>query len=96
MPMKATCVPSGEMAMVGVLGRTSLELSSDADAAQAKVEHDRTVIESGRSLTVEEIFPGPAGSHPAWLTPADGVGGAPAGSLFFAAKRGGRAGKALR
>ena len=39
-----------------VLGRTSLELSSDADAAQAKVEHDRTVLESGRSLTVEEIF----------------------------------------
>ena len=46
-----------------VLGRTSLELSTDADAARAKVEHDRTVIESGRSLTVEEIFPGPAGSH---------------------------------
>jgi PAS domain S-box-containing protein len=46
-----------------VLGRTSLELSTDADAAQAKVEHDRTVIESGRSLTVEEIFSGPAGAH---------------------------------
>jgi PAS domain S-box-containing protein len=42
-----------------VIGRTSLELAVDPDAGRAKTEHDHTVIESGRSLTVEESFPGP-------------------------------------
>ena len=43
-----------------VIGRTSLELNAEPEAARAKVEHDRTVIESGRSLTSEEVFPGAA------------------------------------
>ena len=43
-----------------VIGRTSLELTTEPEAARAKIEHDRTVIESGRSLTSEEVFPGAA------------------------------------
>ncbi len=42
-----------------VIGRTSLELATDLEAGRAKAEHDRVVVESGRSLTVEEVFPGP-------------------------------------
>jgi PAS domain S-box-containing protein len=44
-----------------VLGRSSLELAIDPDAGRSKVEHDRVVIESGQSLTVEEVFPAAAG-----------------------------------
>ena len=43
-----------------VLGHTSLELATDPEAGRAKAEHDRVVVESGRSLTVEEVFPGSA------------------------------------
>ena len=46
-----------------VIGRTSLDLNPDAETARVKVAHDRTVIESGRSITVEEVFPGAAGPH---------------------------------
>ena len=46
-----------------VIGRTSLDLSADPEAARVKVEHDRTVIASGRSITVEEVFAGAAGPH---------------------------------
>ena len=47
-------------AEVDVIGRTSLELATDVEAGRAKAEHDRVVVESGRSLTVEEVFPGSA------------------------------------
>jgi PAS domain S-box-containing protein len=40
-----------------VIGRTSLELATDPEAGRAKADHDRVVVESGRSLTVEEVFP---------------------------------------
>jgi PAS domain S-box-containing protein len=43
-----------------VIGRTSLELADDPEAGRAKADHDRIVVESGRSLTVEEVFPGPS------------------------------------
>jgi PAS domain S-box-containing protein len=43
-----------------VIGRTSLELAVDPEAGRAKADHDRVVVESGRSLTVEEVFPGPS------------------------------------
>jgi PAS domain S-box-containing protein len=43
-----------------VIGRTSLELATDLEAGRAKADHDRVVVESGRSLTVEEVFPGPS------------------------------------
>jgi PAS domain S-box-containing protein len=46
-----------------VIGRTSFDLNPDAATARVKVEHDRAVLASGRSLTVEEVFPGPAGPH---------------------------------
>jgi PAS domain S-box-containing protein len=47
-------------AEVDVIGRTSLELATDLEAGRAKADHDRVVVESGRSLTVEEVFPGPS------------------------------------
>ncbi len=40
-----------------VIGRTSVELATDPEAGRAKADHDRVVVESGRSLTVEEVFP---------------------------------------
>ncbi len=46
-----------------VIGRNSLELATDPEAGRLKAEHDRTVIESGQSLTVEEVFPGTTVAH---------------------------------
>ena len=46
-----------------VIGHTSLELADDPEKGRAKADHDRVVIESGGSLTVEEVFPGPSASR---------------------------------
>jgi PAS domain S-box-containing protein len=47
-------------AEVDVIGRTSLELATDREAGRVKANHDRVVVQSGQSLTAEEIFPGPS------------------------------------
>jgi PAS domain S-box-containing protein len=44
-----------------LIGRSSIELATDHEAGRAKAEHDRIVIESGQSLTAEEIFPAVTG-----------------------------------
>ena len=46
-----------------VVGRSALELDPDPDRARGSADSDRTVVESGRSITVEEHFAGAAGAR---------------------------------
>ena len=49
--------PPSAAAEVDVIGRTSLELATDLEAGRAKADHDRFVVESGRSLTWRRSSP---------------------------------------
>lgn len=44
-----------------IIGKNSLEIYGNTDTARAIMEHDRLVMDSNRTFTVEEHIPGPGG-----------------------------------